>query len=216
MSSYEIQYFGIRGRPEPIRLLLSYLGATWTDTSVNDWQSRKPSTPLGQLPVMIETDGDETWEIPQSAAILRHLARQHDVYGKTEREHTKFDIVVDTAADLQASLSPLLFGPNRGKDPAALKKHFEDVAPMHFRRLEKLLGDGTWFIGTAPTAADFPVYHALDNHLAIGPTCLVAFPTLQAFHDRVLELPTLQAYLAKRRPSEVASLASVLATGHPL
>lgn len=213
---YELVYFGIRGRPEPVRLLLSYVGAAWNDTAVSNWPSVKPTTPLGQLPMLIERKAGAVRQIPQSAAMLRHLGRVFDLYGVTEDDHLACDIAMETALDLAAAINPLAFGPNKGKDPAALNRYLDEVAQIHLARLARLLGDQSYFVGASPTVADFSVFNALDVHLTVEPALLAPWPTLAAFHARVAGLATVSAYLEKRRPSEFAPLATVRATGQPL
>lgn len=215
-TQYELVYFGSRGRPEPIRLLLAYAGATWTDTIVASWPALKPHTPLGQLPVLIERRAGSERQIPQTGAIFRHLGRKFDLYGVTADDHLACDIAIETANDFVNAITPLGFGPNKGKDPVALNRYLDDVAPIHLARLAKLLGDHEYFVGASPTLADFAVFHALDVHVTVEPAMLAAFPTLAVFHAHIASLATVSAYLAKRRPSEFAPLATVRATGQPL
>lgn len=220
MIRYETVYFDIRGRNEPIRLALALAGVAFTDTGVKglDWPTLKPQTPLGQLPYLIERDALGERHIPQSSAILRHLGRVHGLYGRTEDEHTLVDIVIETALDAQAVFSPLLFGPHRGKDPAALARHFHETAPFHFERLSRILeaGVGGYFVADQPTIGDMVAFNVLDAHLVVHPGCLEKYPALAAFHAKVQENPRIAAYLAQRRPSEISALAAVLATGQPL
>ena len=51
---------------------------------------------FGQLPLL--QDGDT--QIPQSGAIMRHLARKHDLYGATIDENTRCDVIYDTKVDI--------------------------------------------------------------------------------------------------------------------
>lgn len=214
---YELQYFSARGRPEPIRLLLTLAGQGFDDTYLyGEWPARKAGTPLGQLPVLIERNATGDRAIPQSGAILRHLARKHGFYGANLDENLKCDIAIDTAIDAGGALTPLLMGPNRGKDVAALNKHFDEIWPTHAGRLAKILGDQPFFAGSKPTAGDMVAFNAIDLHRIIDPRCLDAFPTLASFYSRVAELPALIDYLTNRKPTEIAQLAAVRATGQPL
>ncbi len=52
--------------------------------SFKDWGAKKASFPLGQLPVLVEKTGDDSVVLPQSNAILRHLARTYSFYGKVK------------------------------------------------------------------------------------------------------------------------------------
>lgn len=74
-TQYELLYFPARGRGEQIRLLFACAQVPFKNTGITDWPAMKSKMPLGQLPVLIEhTEGNEI-HIPQSGAIMRHLAR---------------------------------------------------------------------------------------------------------------------------------------------
>lgn len=210
--SYEVVYFAIHGRAEPIRLLLTLAGQTFEDHAVtrDTWPSLKEQMPLGQMPVLIERDGAHERRIPQSQAILRYLARRYGLYGKSEDEMVQADVVADTVVDLNGTLSPLLFGKDRG-NPEALAKHFAEVWPVYARRLERLLDHnphkgGVFFASSLPTFADVAAYQGLHAHVTLSPGCLDGHPRLRAFHDAMEALPAWQDYLARRRAHEAVAL----------
>ena len=87
---YELLYFPIRARAEHVRLLFHFSGTPFVDTGVTDWPSLKAKTPLGQLPIPDRSqrgDGEAELVLPQSQAIVRHLARKLNLYGENLREH---------------------------------------------------------------------------------------------------------------------------------
>lgn len=199
---YTLYYFETRGRAEPIRLMLSHLGLPFEDKALDRdaWLALKPTSPLGQMPILVEhADGGDVM-IPQSMAILRHLAREHDFYGKTEAARLQADIAADTALDLRNAFSSVRFSP-AWKDEAAKSKYIKESAPPHFQRLAKLLGSQAFVAGDAPTFADFVVCDSLDTHAGIFSGCLADFPTLTQYVARVRALPSLQPYLKVQRPA---------------
>jgi hypothetical protein len=126
MSVYKVHYFGPGGRAESIRLLLTDAGVAFEDVHVaGRWPEVKPTTPLGQLPVL-EVDGVM---YAQSHAILRMLARKFGtilatprkkritnayysftgLYGDNELQAFYVDQFVDTVNDMQAKVSPLTY-----------------------------------------------------------------------------------------------------------
>jgi glutathione S-transferase len=220
--SYAVVYFAIRGRAEPIRLLLASLGLPFEDRPIvrETWMETKGTMPLGQVPVLVEraADGTET-TIPQTQAILRHLGRVHDRYGRTEAEMLRCDVVAETVHDVRAPLAPLLAPNVRGKDPAALREAFEQKLPPLLARLEKLAGQGPgggFFVCDEPTWADCVAFDLCDALEGIAPKVLAPYPGLTRFVAAVRAWPALQGYLVSRRPSEFASLRTVLETGTPL
>jgi len=197
-TSYELLYFPIRGRAEPIRLLFAAAGVSFTNTGVTNWPELKPKTPLGQLPVLIERSESGERQIAQSMAIVRHLARVFDLYGKDETEKTTTDIAAETINDWRGKFAPVQFAAFMKTDPAVIDKYWADL-PGTLRVIDGLLGSCTWFGGgEAPTYADVLAFDALDNHVALKPESLADFPKLRALHDRFRALPNVASYLEKR------------------
>jgi glutathione S-transferase len=202
-TRYEVIYFGVHGRAEPIRLLLTLAGADWkgVDVGREQWGARKAEMPLGQMPVLVEHDAQGTRMIPQSQAILRHLARTFGLAGRTEEETLAADLAAETALDAGSGYGPLLYGPGRG-DAAAWAKHFGEVWPVHGKRLATLLArapsSSGFFAGPSPTWGDIVAFHVLHATTSLWPTSLDAFPTLQAFVERMAALPQWRDYLATR------------------
>ena len=209
-TTYEVIYFAVHGRAEPIRLLLALAGQPFKNRPFerDAWPKVKAEMPLGQVPVLVERDENGERMIPQSQAILRHLARRFGLAGKTEDEMVAIDVVAETALDAGSGLSPLIYGPARG-DAAAFAKHFGDVWPVHGKRLEKLLAQNStnsgFFVGSSATYGDIWAFQVLHANLALQPSCLDAFPTLRAFHDRIAALPQLKPYVDERPAHEGAA-----------
>jgi glutathione S-transferase len=202
-TTYEVLYFPIHGRAEAIRLLLALAGQPFVNHTLtrDEWAAEKPRMPLGQMPVLVERDEHGERMIPQSLAILRHLARKFGLAGQNEDEMVAIDVVAETAVDAGAGLGPLVHGAGRG-DAAAFARHFGDVWPVHARRLQTLLARNVenrgFFVGTKPSFADVLVFQVLHGHLALSPGCLESFAALRAFYDRMTALPQWQQHLATR------------------
>jgi glutathione S-transferase len=210
---YEVLYFPIRGRAEPIRLLLAYSGAPFVDTPVTDWPALKGKTPLGQLPILVDRsggDGVAELVIPQSAAIVRHLARKLNLYGETLREQALADVVAETVQDIRAKFVPVAFAARYNPPAETIEKYWSEVLLQNLALLDKLLQrsahpEAGFFVGAKPTYADFQVFDVLDGHLSMKPACLDNHAALKAFFARIAALPQLASYLATRRPSELKS-----------
>jgi glutathione S-transferase len=219
---YAVLYFDIRGRAEPIRLLLAAEGAAFDDQAVvrEEWARQKATLPLGQVPVLTETDGAGARQIPHSQAILRHLGRVFDRTGAGASGQLQADLVAETVYDLRVPLAPHMSPMTRGKDPAGLQAVFRDALPVHLARLERVYGGrpvgAELFAGPRITWADCLAYDLLDHLLAIQPTSLDAFAGLQAFVAAFRADPRIAAYVPRQRPSELAALRTVLETGQPL
>ena len=98
MSKATIAYFEGRARVEPIRVILEELAIPYEFQKVTfeTWVRMKGETPFGALPSYRKGD----MEIFQSHAIIRHLARVHDLYGSTEAERIRCDVIEEALSDL--------------------------------------------------------------------------------------------------------------------
>ena len=97
--TYKLIYFDVPGKGEAIRMILSYGEIPFEDKRIQmgDWPKLKPTTPLGQLP-LLEVDGKA---IPQSTAICRYLASIVKLDGKDAKENLALDVALETLFDLQ-------------------------------------------------------------------------------------------------------------------
>ena len=206
LPKFELIYFPIHGRAEMLRLTFALGQAEFTDVPVTDWATLKPQTPLGQVPVLKETQGEDTWLIPQSGAIIRHLGRVLNLYGQTEREHTIADYVLESAMDWRAKFIPVAFAKMFGTAQDVQDPYWNEQLASHLRTMDKLLASpsksGPWFAGESPTIADVAVWDTLDGNLAKRAELLDSYPALRAFYDRFASQPGVAAHLATRRPSE--------------
>lgn len=93
MPSYKLNYFNGRGRGEIIRLIFAAADAKYEDNRVRfeDWEALKPTTPLGQIPVL-EVDGKT--QIPQSIAIARFVARELNLAGRNNLEQVRVNFML--------------------------------------------------------------------------------------------------------------------------
>jgi glutathione S-transferase len=195
-----LTYFDVRGRCEVVRLILEETATPYRERriQVGDWAKIKPSMPFGQVPLYEEGD----LVIPQSHAIYRHLARKHGLYGKSEREHIRCDIVEEAFVDAQNTLGTFFWNAKFHE----LRAEFERTTlPELMRRLERLFtqndnGRGHW-VGGALTYVDFCAWHFLDYVRPFSQRTLEKFEPLHAFKQRIEARPRIAAYLgSERRP----------------
>lgn len=196
-TSYELQYFPIRGRGEPIRLLFALANVAYTNTGITNWPEFKPKTPLGQLPVLVERSEGGERQIAQSGTILRHLARVFDLYGADEAAKTQADFIADTTTDWRNKFIPVLYAKVFGTEQSTIDKYSKDL-PTTLALFDRFLGDHDYFTGKSPTFADVLVFDTLDGNLGLNADCLKEFPRLAAFVERFRALPTVAEYIGKR------------------
>ncbi len=196
-TSYELLYFPIRGRAEPIRLLFALAKVPYTNTAVTNWPELKPKTPLGQLPVLVERDATGERQFAQSGAIIRHLARVFDLYGADEAHKTQADLIADTANDWRTKFAPVQFAAFMKTEQSVVDKYWADL-PTTLALFDRLLGDNDFYAGKTATYADALVFDTLDGNAGQKADCLDAFPRLAAFVARFRALPGVAEYVASR------------------
>jgi len=156
-----------------------------------EWPTLKPKCIFGQLPVL----HDGNFEIAQSNAILRHVARKHALYGKDDVEKTWIDMINDTQEDVRLSYLRLIY-----QQYDTEKENYIKSLPEKLALFEKVLGknDGGkgFFVGSKASFLDYNIFDLLDNLLLLSPTCLDTFPHLKAFHGRIASHDKIAKYRA--------------------
>lgn len=198
-----ITYFDIRGRAERIRLLLEEVGVEYDDLQITatQWQELKPKMPFSQLPAFREGDV----ELVQSHAILRHLARIHDLCGEDEAQRVRCDIAAEAIRDADEQLGSVIWRPDFEEQREV---YVESELPQHLDPLDRFLGANStgspFWAGASLTFADIAAFDYLENLEALFPGSLSATEHLAAFRQRFAERPKIAAYLqSSRRPSAI-------------
>ncbi|XP_074971374.1 glutathione S-transferase 2 isoform X2 [Phalacrocorax aristotelis] len=113
-------YWDIRGLAHAIRLLLEYTETPYEerqyrpgpapDFDPSDWTNEKEKLGLDfpNLPYLI----DGPTKLTQSNAILRYIARKHNMGGETEEEMLRVDMLENQIMDLRMSFVRLCYNPD--------------------------------------------------------------------------------------------------------
>ena len=205
MNKLKLVYFDIDGaRGEAARLAMVIGRVPFEDDRVKfaDWESRKPSTPFGALPV-VELDGQS---VAQSNGINRYVGKLAGLYPSDAWQAALCDEAMDAVEEIATrvwSTMPL---------PAAEKKvQRESLAagPLSYS-LDRLQGrlvaqGGQYFADSRLTVADLKVFvwiHHLRSgqldHVPVDLPDRVA-PRLVEHYERVKEYPAVKAYYAERK-----------------
>nr|XP_020032557.1 glutathione S-transferase Mu 2-like isoform X1 [Castor canadensis] len=196
-------YWDIRGLTHAIRLFLEYTDSSYEeklysmgdapDYDRSQWLSEKFTLGLDfpNLPYLI----DGARKITQSNAILRYIARKHDLCGQTEEEKIRVDILENQVMDTRLQLVMLCYNPDFEK----LKPEFLEGLPEKMKLYSQFLGKRPWFAGDKITFVDFIAYDVLDQHRIFEPKCLDAFPNLKDFLSRFEGLKKISAYMKSSR-----------------
>jgi glutathione S-transferase len=198
----QILYFDIRGRAEPIRLLLEDVGAQYADKQITleDWPEIRATTPFRRMPVYSEGE----LEIPESFAIMNYLGRKHDLLGEDEIARVRCDVAIEAWRDYGNRVANI-FGALSNSEPAR-KTFVETEQPTLLADLEsfylKKPSKTPYWAGNAPTVADFAAFHLVEGIANRFPKLLSQFGALKEFHVHFSERPNIKEYLASsRRPA---------------
>ncbi|KAG3281312.1 glutathione S-transferase Mu 2, transcript variant X3 [Ictidomys tridecemlineatus] len=196
-------YWDIRGLAHAIRLLLEYTDSSYEekrytmgdapDYDRSQWLSEKFKLSLDfpNLPYLI----DGVHKITQSNAILRYIARKHNLCGETGEEKTRVDILENQAMDTRMQLAMVCYSPDFEKK----KPEYLETLPEKMKLYSQFLGKHPWFAGDKITFVDFIAYDVLDQHRLFEPKCLDAFPNLKDFMSRFEGLKKISAYMKSSR-----------------
>uniref|UniRef100_A0A8D0WVS9 Glutathione S-transferase n=1 Tax=Sus scrofa TaxID=9823 RepID=A0A8D0WVS9_PIG len=144
-----------------------------------------------QLPYLM--DGKN--KLTQSNAILRYIARKHNMCGETEEEKIRVDIMENQIMDFRMQLIRLCYSPDHEK----LKPQYLEQLPGQLKQFSLFLGKYSWFAGEKLTFVDFLTYDVLDQNRIFEPRCLDEFPNLKAFMCRFEALEKIAAYMQSDR-----------------
>uniref|UniRef100_A0A2K5NV28 Glutathione S-transferase n=1 Tax=Cercocebus atys TaxID=9531 RepID=A0A2K5NV28_CERAT len=186
-----------------IRLLLEYTDSSYEekkytmgdapDYDRSQWLNEKFKLGLDfpNLPYLI----DGTHKITQSNAILRYIARKHNLCGETEKEKIREDILENQLMDNRMQLARLCYDPDFEK----LKPEYLEGLPEMLKLYSQFLGKRPWFLGDKITFVDFIAYDVLERNQVFEPSCLDTFPNLKDFISRFEGLEKISAYMKSSR-----------------
>ncbi|XP_045672990.1 glutathione S-transferase Mu 1-like [Phyllostomus hastatus] len=208
-------YWDIRGLAHAIRLLLEYTDSSYEekrypmgdapDFDRSQWLNEKFKLGLDfpNLPYLI----DGAHRLTQSNAILRYIARKHNLCGETEEEKIRMDILENEIMDIRMYKIRVCYSPEFEK----LKPEFLKVLPEKMKLFSQFLGKRSWWAGDKLTYVDFLAYDMLDVLRRFEPKCLDAFPNLKDFLVRFEGLKKISAYMKSSRflPTPLYSKASM-------
>lgn len=194
MERPRLTYFDLRGRAEPIRLLLHATQSEFEDKRIvsgDEWSALKPTLPFGVMPIYEESG----IRLAESHAILRHLGRRLTP-APTEAGIAELDVAQEYLAESQEQLWRFQWTANYYE---RLEAYALETLRLRLQRLQAWLmrerpGSREWF-GASFSYVDCLAFHYLDEVDAFFPVVLAEFAELVAFHRRAASIPRVAAYL---------------------
>ena len=195
----ELYYFPIRGRGEVARLMCVANGAEYTETApeYSAMKADKDNYPFGQLPRLV--DGDIS--LAQSNAIIRYLARKFNMYGQSQAEMAKVDILLDCVEDWRMCYIKFIYG-NKASDEA--KPEFMQQFNTHAENINRYIAKGAnpFVLGAEPSAADLALYDICWLVLRQDSNFLESHAALKALFEAVEAIPGIKKYIEEGKGHE--------------
>lgn len=192
----KLTYFPVMAKGLAPSIALEVSELDWVGAFPEDWPSLKPTTPLGQLPVL-EIPG--VVNISEMCAIMNVVGRRKpEMLGADEAEFAISQMLLQFEEDLYNMLQKYQ-DTVYVKDKCPLKDTemmWAELVPGHMARLERLMavygkGDDR-FTGSGMTIGELALFAVLHQMRFVKEASLGG---LRKFHDRVAEDERVQRIL---------------------
>ena len=211
----ELGYWAIRGLGQPIRFLLAYAEAPFTEVRLGvnqdgslsedeslDWTAHRDTLDVSfpNLPYLIDSSGPTEIRLTQSNAVIRHLARRFDLYGDTEADRIAIDLLQDEAYDYRNWIVKTAYTLGDGY-PAAFAEFTETAVPRFLDGFERYLANreiDTHFVGTRTSLVDFILFELIwqSSVMVPGSVAKTNRPHLFAFIETFAGQRQISKYMA--------------------
>jgi glutathione S-transferase len=191
-------YWGIRGRGEPLRLLLVLCGIPFENkiyTDPKEWfETDKPAlkTPLPNLPYLIVEGGKVITQSDAIALYIIQRGQRDEMLGETAEDkvaHAQIrGYIEDTTTILYEKLMEEDYLEN------AQKNLNEKVIPR-LKVIAEFLKNKDWLLGKEMSVGDAYLYELLELANAIDSKALNNFSNLRQLVVRFQKLPRIAAYV---------------------
>jgi len=207
----KLGYWKLRGYYAPIQYLLACSGTDYEEKiyefggELNDpnfampWFRVKETMGLdfSNLPYLF----DENTKLTQSVAILKYLARKLGYLGVPDNaspaQIAKMEMIEGYLCDLRVSY----IGYATGNPLIDLQfpEGFPAGTVRMLKPMSKLLGDQSFLQGEKVSYLDMFFFECLDVFKLLNPECCATISNLEAFHQRMKNIPKLKEFLESDR-----------------
>uniref|UniRef100_A0AC34GY66 Glutathione S-transferase n=1 Tax=Panagrolaimus sp. ES5 TaxID=591445 RepID=A0AC34GY66_9BILA len=205
MPDYELLYLSFGGRATPIRLMLTYLGIPFKDTTFDmqkEWPLMKPSLPFGQGPVLVI---DKTVKLAQTPAILHFLAKEHGLEPEGNLNQAVAEMFALQCQDAMVAIRPWIMSVLHKESEEKVTESWNTVAVPQFRdtfgkffeaQLKKN-GSG-YLVGDKISWVDFLAAYFCDMLQNLGNSSILdEYPNLRLLWESIYTHPKLIAAVEK-------------------
>uniref|UniRef100_A0A8D0GRD8 glutathione transferase n=1 Tax=Sphenodon punctatus TaxID=8508 RepID=A0A8D0GRD8_SPHPU len=193
----KLYYFDGRGKMESIRWLLAAAGVEFEEEFLETREQyekllQEGSLLFQQVP-MVEIDG---MKMVQTRAILSYIAAKHNLYGKDLKERALIDMYVEGITDLMVfiMMCPFLTPEDKEKQHTLITERATNrYFPVYGKVLKEHGQD--FLVGNQFSWADVSLLEVILMVEEVSSNVLSEFPQLQAFKERISNIPTIKRFL---------------------
>jgi len=194
-SKPTLEYWGLRGFGQPIRMLLHYLDIDFEDKrygtdSFDKWTAEKFTLGFDfpNLPYWIEGDT----KITESKAILKYIAREKGNGLNLDSAEIKWraEMFESFLTDFWRTLLQMC---NEWTD--TLRENFAKNVPNYMGQVQKFIGSSRFALGDKITYVDFLLYEILYHYKTYDGKILDPYPGLQGFMKNFENVPQIAKYI---------------------
>jgi glutathione S-transferase len=189
--AFELVYFDLKARGEPVRIALHHAAVPFIDTRVTfaNWPALKPSIPTGALPVL-KKDGE--FFAAESNALLRWAGKKSELYPADDDAALAVDEVLDICTDILT----------RCPSEKRLRQEFAEgqLKGLFDVLAAKAAGAGGFIAGSSLSIADLTVQFAVLDLIATGnfdhvdTNYAASWPVLVELSAKIAAHPVVQSW----------------------
>jgi len=197
-----LHYFNAKGRAEPIRWILEYVGIKYEDTRFGreQWPEVKKRVVTGMVP-QLDFDG---FELAETNAIIHFLGKEYKLAGKDAKEEALCLMIANVIGDYVTKMGRLRYEEDEARKATMKQELVEKTAPQFFGFIMKTLKKSGqpnkhYLVGDSLTYVDLLLGCLLDTIFTMAPEDSKKFPAeINAFKDNIMAIPAISAWVKKR------------------
>lgn len=205
LDGCKLTYFGLAGRGEAARLMLSMSGVNFEDERINfpSWGELKPSTKWGSMPYLTLKDGTV---LGQTRAMNRFIAKHCGLYPEDPLVSAQVDEIIDAIEDLPGMINGAGRGLEQAEKEAARRTEVsaEGAAGKLIIKIDGVIGKSFqgFAVGDKMTLADIHTYTTFSHMFSgffdgLSIDMLAAFPNIQKVRKAVGSDPRVAKHFAE-------------------
>lgn len=194
---FRLYYFDGRGLGERVRCMMAECGEQYQDIILTKQlmaELRETGRLLYQQVPLLEIDG---LQLVQSGAIMRYLARKHNLCGGSQQEAAQCDMLYEGLSDCVKLFLPYPFQQNK---PAYLTEKVDPVISRYLQPMNDALARNNggeekgYLLGAKLSYPDLLLLEVLEYTHELLPSQLSKYPLLASFRTRMRQRPSMRQF----------------------